>query len=304
MFKQFPSWIILVTVLPGLQACTSLPKVELDAYLSASQNVEAVTNGVLDRVVPYERAVVRAAVTGSAPGLPPICTITSGGTAPYCYAARSGYAAVGDPPLVGAYRGLGDVVARFNTVLIAYADGVTFKLASQELARFSNAAKQIAAVPSPISVQTGAAIGGIDQALTAIGPLASLALGVSDRAELRRFVLENHAVLDKALAAMSQNSNELYGTVVTGTNILASERIGQTKALQERRNAMRGIIAGWAVLLDDQRRLLSELHSAIEDPDALETRVRNLNQATVGTRVDARIVARQLSALGGLPSAP
>jgi hypothetical protein len=72
------------------------------------------------------------------------------GTDPYCYELRDGYADIGDPPLVGAYRNLANVILRFNTLLVAYSDGISGRLLRQELEGFSSSINEIsklAAVP-------------------------------------------------------------------------------------------------------------------------------------------------------------
>lgn len=109
---------------PLLTACTSLPTAELTAYTTAYSDTQGITNSVLDIVAPYERITIRyanmAAGTGvSMPSsLPPPCADPIDPSNPYCYDTRLGYADIGDPPLVAAYRRLSDVVAKFNSLMV------------------------------------------------------------------------------------------------------------------------------------------------------------------------------------------
>jgi hypothetical protein len=47
-------------------ACSAIPRVELTAYVAAYSDIQAVTNGVLDIVAPYERVVIRFAARNTA----------------------------------------------------------------------------------------------------------------------------------------------------------------------------------------------------------------------------------------------
>jgi hypothetical protein len=54
----------VVIALLAFLGCTALPKVELTAYTTAYSEARTITNGILDIVVPYERAVIRTAARG------------------------------------------------------------------------------------------------------------------------------------------------------------------------------------------------------------------------------------------------
>ena len=61
---------------------------------------------------------------------------------------RDAYADIGDPPLVGAYRNLSNVVLRFNTLLVAYADGISDRLLKRDLDRLSTSVTDLTRPPT------------------------------------------------------------------------------------------------------------------------------------------------------------
>lgn len=314
-----------------LAGCATLPRVELKSYTAAFTETQSITDGVLDIVAPYERVVLRyaarrrtvrvPATTPPAPELPPgvdpsllaqpprtpapatrtrtvvferRCRGGVGGSHPFCYELRDAYANIGDPPLVHAYRNLSDVIARFNVLLVAYADGVSGKLLAQELNGLSTA---VAALGSAVPATGGAAaqFGGLVSRLL---PIATIAGAAIDRAQLRAFLLDNYPLIDEALTLMATKSPALYSNVVTGTNLFLIKARGVTATLRQRQLEIRRLIANWTVVLDENRRLLRELKFAIENPDALETRLRNLNDSAVTARIDTSAIKKQIATLG------
>jgi hypothetical protein len=221
------------------------------------------------------------------------------GSDPYCYEMRDGYADIGDPPLVGAYRNLANVVLRFNTLLIAYADGVSGRLLQQELGALSSAVTELSKA-SPITGISGAAAfaTSFDALVNGLAPIVTITGRFIDRSELRNFLLANYDVVDEALILMAKGSVNLYANVAIGTNnfrrLVAP---GADRALLVRRREVRRLISNWTVLLDDTRRLLGELRLAVETSDGLETRLRNLEGA-VQARIDTSAVRKQIATLG------
>jgi hypothetical protein len=222
-----------------------------------------------------------------------------GGPDPFCYERRDGYADIGDPPLVGAYRNLANVVLRFNTLLIAYSDGISGRLLQQELAGLSASVSELSQM-APITNITGAGAfaASFSGVVTSLAPIANLAGGVYDRAQLRVFLLENYDLVDQAIALMARGSPELYANVSVGTELFRRQTPpGTGGALLSRRKEIRRLIANWTVLLDDTRRLLRELKVAIEVSDGLETRMHNL-EATIRARIDTSAIKKQIATLG------
>jgi hypothetical protein len=389
-------------------ACSAIPRVELTAYVAAYSDIQAVTNGVLDIVAPYERVVIRfaarntaslgtfpgAAASGSAsekildamaqaapaptptpaptpnaagasqpakpaansvptspasagPARPPRPTpkvdpelllpkpstarparptpqIDPGlladpatakppprtgsviiarscrafGIDPYCYEMRDGYADIGDPPLVGAYRNLANVILRFNTLLVAYSDGISGRLLRQELEAFSSSINEISKL-APITNISGAGTfaASFTGIVNSLLPIADLAGGVIDRSQLRTFLLDNYEIVDQALLLMAQNSSKLYANVYVGTQLFQIKTRGAGENLNTRRREIRRLIANWTVLLDDTRRILRELKIAIEASDGLETRIRNL-ESTIISRIDTNAIKKEIATLG------
>jgi hypothetical protein len=64
------SFIRAALIVFFVSACTPVPRVELTAYTAAYSDVMGATDGVLDVVAPYERAVMRYVGEGS-PAQPP-----------------------------------------------------------------------------------------------------------------------------------------------------------------------------------------------------------------------------------------
>jgi hypothetical protein len=321
-------------------ACAPLPKVELNAYTVAYSDTQAITNGVLDIVAPYERVVIRYAAgtrtvsipvpttparpagtvdpsllanpqdaPAAAPKPPAAKTTTvvfertcrNGytGPDPYCFEYRAGYADIGDPPLVHAYRNLSDVIARFNALLVAYANGVDARLLAQDLNNLSASVGALANL-APIS-SIGGAVGlasRFNGIVAKLLPIADVVGPVVDSARLRVFLLENYQTVDDAMALLQASSPALYSNVAVGTNLFRLTARGSGEALKERRRAIRRLIANWTVLIDHDRRLLRELTIAIEHPDGLETRLRNLNETTVAVRIDTSSIKKEIANLG------
>lgn len=220
------------------------------------------------------------------------------GADPYCYEMRDGFADIGDPPLVGAYRNLANVILRFNTLLVAYSDGITGRLLRQEIEGFTSSVNEISKL-APITNISGAGTfaASFTGIVNSLLPVADLAGGIVDRAQLRTFLLENYEIVDQALLLMAQNSSKLYANVYVGTQLFQIKTRGAGENLNTRRREIRRLIANWTVLLDDTRRILRELKIAIEASDGLETRMRNL-EATVISRINTSAIKKEIATLG------
>ena len=231
--------------------------------------------------------------------LPGGCTRMVAGADPYCYEMRDGYADIGDPPLVGAYRNLANVVLRFNTVMLAYADGISGRLLQQEINGLASSVSELSKVSPVAGINRAAAFSASFTAIVnGLGPVINFVGGVHDRAALRRFLVANYPIVDDALDLMARDSVELYANVAVGTNLfrrLAAP--GTSKSLVVRRREIRRLISNWTVLLDDTRRLLRELRLAMETSDGLETRLVNL-EGTVRARIDTSAIKKQIATLG------
>lgn len=220
------------------------------------------------------------------------------GADPYCYEMRDGFADIGDPPLVGAYRNLANVILRFNTLLVAYSDGISGRLLRQEIDGFTSSISEISRL-APITNISGAGTfaASFTGIVNSLLPLADLAGGVVDRAQLRAFLLDNYEIVDQALLLMAENSSKLYANVYVGTQLFQIKTRGAGENLNTRRREIRRLIANWTVLLDDTRRILRELKIAIEASDGLETRMRNL-EATVISRINTSAIKKEIATLG------
>lgn len=229
------------------------------------------------------------------------CISGIGGADPFCYQLRDAWADIGDPPLVAAYRGLSNVVLRFNNLLVAYANGISGRLLEQDVNSLAAAAGGLTQL-APIAAIGGA--GGFAAGVSALAPIAGIAGRIADRAQLRDFLLNNYENVDKAIALMATGSAELYANVSIGTNLF--RRItapGAGQSLVARRQEIRRLIANWTVLLDDNRRLLRELRDAAAAPDGLESRLNNLDPP-VKARIDTSIIKKQIATLGTPMLAP
>src|SRR5262249_39196038 len=156
---------------------------------------------------------------------------------------------------------LSNVVLRFNTLLVAYADGVSGRLLERDLDGLSTSVTELTQV-APIANFSGAGAftASLSGVLAVLKPIAGTAGRITDRAQLRNFLLDNYATVDEAIALMAMNSVELYANVAIGTNLFRrASAPGADQALVARRQAVRRLIANWTVLLDDTRRLLREL---------------------------------------------
>ena len=256
------------------------------------------------RPAPEDRTLTAPRPTTPAPSssmltLPGNCTRMVGGADPYCYEMRDGYADIGDPPLVGAYRNLADVVLRFNTLVIAYADGISGRLLQQELNGLASSVNQLSKVSPVAGINHAAAFSASFSALVGgLAPVVGLAGGFYDRAALRQFLLSNYPIVDEALVLMARDSVELYANVAVGTNLFRRRvAAGSDQALVVRRREIRRLISNWTVLIDDTRRLLGELRLAMETSDGLETRLVNL-EGTIRARIDTGAIKKQIATLG------
>jgi hypothetical protein len=87
-----------------LTACaTTVPKVELDAYIGGYNKVEQTTNTVLDLMAPFEREVMRSVAASDGPDGTALGDDCPTGKNAYCYRLRDAYATIGDPPLSRQY---------------------------------------------------------------------------------------------------------------------------------------------------------------------------------------------------------
>lgn len=224
------------------------------------------------------------------------CSGGYGGADPFCYETRDGYADIGDPPLVGAYRNMANVVLRFNRLLVAYASGVSGRLLAQEVGELSSSVNELTRL-APISGISGG-FGVAASFANLAASLAPIAGGAYDRTQLRTFLLANYDTVDQALGLMARNSVELYANVAIGTQLFQIRHRGFAESLNPRRREIRRLIANWTVVLDHTRRILAELKLAIELPDGLETRLRNLNETAVMSRIDTNTIKKQIAGLG------
>lgn len=324
-----------------LASCTqTLPKAELVSYTSAYSEVHALTNSVLDIVIPYERMVIRQAIrsrsqTVTVPGVrancqnPEIfadgkCPFTTqpstktttrrvatqntclrgyGGPDPFCYELRDGFATIGDPPLAGAYRNLSDVVQRFNTILVAYANGTSIQFVQQDLSGLSTSIAVLTNNPY-FAGATQPASQAIGQLIQNLVPMAKVALDVRDRKALKNFLIDNYDLVDTALRQMAENSPTLYSNVGVGTQLFELRRAGSSANLRPRRQAIRKIVANWTVVIEDTRVLLATLRTAIENPNNLEVRLRNLGEPAVTARSNIEFIKKQIATLDGPPELP
>ena len=160
---------------------------------------------------------------------------------------RDGYADIGDPPLVGGYRNLANVVLRFNTLLIAYADGISGRLLHQELTGLAASVTELSKA-SPVSrIHSAPALAASFSALVdGLGPIVNIAGRYIDRAELRSFLLANYDLVDAALLVMATESVELYANVANGTDSfqrIAAPNSGHIQSLVVRRKEIRRLIS-------------------------------------------------------------
>jgi len=292
---QFPSirdFLRPLFVLIFLSSCAQLPKVELASYLNAYNEVQEITNGVLDIVAPYERIGIKVLAAG--PNARSKCT-DGNLVDQYCYDLRDGYADIGDPPLVGAYRRLSSVVGRFNAILAAYIDGISMKLITQDLNLLSSELGELSKFGGLESVALHSAIVSFAKDIIPAGTVVG---GIHDRAQLKRFLLENHTDVAKALRLMADNSSALYSNVVSGTTSFQRQSGANRAALTTRKLEIRKLIANWTVALDDAVVQLKVLVASIQNPDGLEPRIRNLNETAITSRINTEIIRKQIATLG------
>ena len=226
------------------------------------------------------------------------------GPDPFCDETSAGYADIGDPPLVGAFRNLSNVILRFNNLLVAYADGVSGRLIEQDLAGLSSAAGSLGELASLAGVPgAGFSDAGIAGIASKLQPLVNAVGAVNDRAQLRQFLLANAKNVDDAINLMRENSVQLYATVAVGTINFEVNTPGSSQVLEARQREIRRLIANWRELLKDISVLLRELTTAVENPNGLETRLRNLDASTK-TKIDTSRLKQQIATLGTPVLAP
>jgi len=311
-------------VLLVASGCTTTPRADLDAYLEASNEVYAITNNVFDIVAPYERGVVRrmalvdpatsttpseiealrelaadpatvdAAFAGSdAMGLESCIGRTGEGR--YCYPLRDAYATLGDPPLVAALRRTADAVWRYDRILAAYAQGVSSALLVADLQRLKS---RIDAGLALSDTAAPAVPGALTAAFAALGPIAAEVGAQRDRAALGQLLLRHQPAVDSAYVAMAMASTELFNNVYVDMNNRIVARPEERAALLRRRDEIRSVIANWTVLLDDTRILLAELKIAVESPQALEPRLREMGVLSIRALGRTSVVRNQIDTLG------
>ena len=287
--------IVLAALLLGACTTTTVPRVELDAYIGGYNKVEQTTNTVLDLMAPFEREVLRSVATQPGSGAAGDCPT---GKTSYCYALRDAYATIGDPPLVKSIRRTSDVLLRFNKLLTAYAAGASADILAADYARLQARIGPLSALAGSASPSIGPAIGIAKQLGESLaGPLTAAA----DRAQFGVYLRDNQDDVDQAFALLAQSSEVLYGNVKTATDLRkrAAGSAAERAALDRRRDELRSTLANWSVLIDDVRAQLAELAWASANPNQLETRLRNLGNADAETSTNAAILNREILALLG-----
>lgn len=226
-------------------------------------------------------------------------------TVAFTYETRAAYSDIGDPPLVGAFRNLSNVILRFNNLLVAYADGVSGRLLGQDLAALSSAAGALGELASVAGIP-GAGVSGVGLAGIAskLQPLANIAGAAVDRAQLRQFLLDNAQNVDDAIELMARNAPQLDHVVEVGTfNYEVFVPGSSSRALNARQLDIRRVIADWMGVLIDVQGLLRELKTAVAIPNGLETRLRNLD-SSMKTRIDTSALKKRIATLGTPALAP
>ncbi len=277
----FVGSIFLFTV-----GCTPPPTAELSAYRQTFVAFEAASDAVLNVVAPYERAALRAS------GAERSCNDEEPlhrGNLAFCYGARDAFATIGDPPLVGSYRNLIEVIARFNTIVIAYSEGVSFRFISQDLEEFSKSVDAFAS--SSVSEFVSAQI-------TNSGRFLERASDLSDRPALLEFLHETYPIVDEAFLVMAVQSARLVGTIETGTSVLTGEQPALGGQLVARSLEVRSIIANWTVVLDETRQALEGMGFALTNPENLEVRIRNIGDDAFQLNLGFEAIQRQITELG------
>lgn len=266
-------WLPLILLL----GCTPLPRAEGADYRQTFDAFRNVSMNVLDIVTPYERAATRkrSYVGADCPGESNLVLTQD----PFCYGIRDQFATIGDPTLVGSYRNLIEVVSRFNAIVVAYSEGVSIRVLTQDVAEF---ATFVDAFGTAASVN-----GAVDSAI----PLATQAANLRDRRELLSFLAENHELVERAFEEMSLRSGRLYGTVNSGTAILTANKPSLRASLNPRRREIRTIIANWTVLIDETKEVFGKLQFALNNANNLEVRLRNLDDTKF--EINAGFVALQ-----------
>lgn len=259
--------------------------------------------GAADFDAPAPLADPPAVAADLATGLPALCAAPRGGDIPYCHAARSGYATIGDTPLVASVRNLSEVVDRFTAVLVAYSNGASFQFIRQDIGALTDQVGILGPLASAVGAAStlGAAPAAFKTAADAVSPIAQAALNVKDRESLKTFLIDNHDLVDAALREISASSTDLYGNVSVGTVYLINADLSKADALRDRQQKVRALLANWTVLVDEQRRTLARLKGALVDSGGFELRLRNLNEDAVKARFQAQVIQDQVKALGALP---
>lgn len=281
-----------------LAACTTattVPRVELDAYIGSYDKLQQTTNTVLDLVAPFEREVIRSVAAQPGSGAGGDCPT---GRNSYCYALRDAWATIGDPPLVKSIRRSTDVLLRFNKLLSAYASSASVDLLRADYARLQ-------ARIGPLAGLAASAPGNIGPAITIAKQLGTAAaeplLGAADRAQFGVYLRDNRAAVDEAFGLLAESSEVLYGNVSSATDLRkrAAANAAERAALDQRREQLRQILANWTVLIDNARVQLNELAWASANPDNMETRLRNLGNLDSETNANAAILNREILLLIG-----
>jgi len=275
--------MVSVLVCGLLAACTPFPRAELTTYSQTFAAFQEVSGTVLDIVAPYERMAIRPS-TFTTEDCP------AGGVLspdPFCYEIRDVFATIGDPPLVGSYRDLIEVIARYNAILVAYSDGVSLRFIQQDLDGF-------AAGVAAASADAAADLTGV---ITDLTPAAEQLTGYSDRQSLLALLNQTFPKVDAAFAALARESGALFSNVATGTT--GAVRLGGNRqTLAARRTELRNVIANWTVLIDETRGLLQDMNFALNNPDNLEVRLRNLQDEAIPVNAGFEVLRRQLAELG------
>lgn len=269
-----------------LIACTPQPTAELNAYARTFEAFEDVSNDILTLITPYERAGTRQRryTAANCPDDQPSVLVDD----PFCYGIRDAFATIGDPPLVKSYRNLITIVARFNAIVVAYAEGASFRFVQQDMDEFSNS---VSVLGTTASSEFASLVGELT-------PVAERSLTLRDRQELQAFIAENVPVVEMAFDQMVLQSGALFSNVDSGTQYLIGVGAGNTSALRSRRGEIRDIIANWTVLTDQTRDLLQGMEFAITNPENLEVRLRNLGAASFEVSKDFDVLRGQISNIG------
>ena len=245
-------------------ACTgpeALP--QLRAYDAAVQQTSVASGRLLDELSVAERKLLQDQAGKPGPTAP------LGVDELFDPKKATIFATEADPPLTHAYRRALEVVASYNSALIALAEGRGLETLQADAGRLAD---ELAGIAELAGIGASA-VPGLGATLPALRLAIDEAAKAASRAAFREAFLREYSVVDGILVAMRDGTADVF-PILTRSNLALLRRArienappGIRAALAARHEAWRAALSDWVVLIDETRAAMAAVRARLNSPE-------------------------------------